>query len=33
LKELNIGIHLNKATQYIDGAESITEWCSPKKNY
>jgi nitrite reductase (NADH) large subunit len=25
LKELNIGIHLNKATQYIDGAESITE--------
>jgi nitrite reductase (NADH) large subunit len=31
--EVNIGIHLNKATQYIDGAESITEWCSPKKNY
>jgi nitrite reductase (NADH) large subunit len=25
LEELNIGIHLNKATQYIDGAESITE--------
>jgi hypothetical protein len=32
LEELNIGIHLNKANQYIDGAESITEWCSPK-NY
>jgi nitrite reductase (NADH) large subunit len=25
IEELNIGIHLNKATQYIDGAESITE--------
>jgi nitrite reductase (NADH) large subunit len=25
LEELNIGIHLNKANQYIDGAESITE--------